>query len=144
MIDRLKQDASSISQHVIRVKDVPESWPLLGRVQLVVHAHDDDGPIDAPLAFTQGLITPRRFANGSLMVLRSSDDDGDIDWNPDGVKLPPGKYTLKVYVDEGGRLDADPKAMLGAKEYRGQLTFTAAWGEGFPNAEVVSAAELVK
>jgi hypothetical protein len=34
--------------------------------------------------------------------------------------------------------------MLGAEEFRGQVTFTADWGEGFPNAEVVSGEQLAK
>lgn len=132
------------SKHVIRIKDVPSSWPLLGRVQLFVHAHDDDGPLRAPFAFTQGLITPRRFANGSLMVLRSPEQDDDIEWDANGVKLRPGKYTVKVYLDENQRIKSDPQAMLGDEEFRGQLTFNADWGEGFQKAEIVSAEELLK
>lgn len=130
------------SQHVIRIKDVPESWPLLGRVQLVVHAHDDQGPMQAPLAFTQGLITPRRFANGSLMVLRSPQHEDDFDWDAAGVSLRPGRYTVKVYLDEDRRIESDPQAMLSEEEFRGQLTFTADWGQGFKNAELISAKEL--
>ncbi len=142
--DDLPLDNWYPSKHVIRIKDVPSSWPLLGRVQLLVHAHDDAGPLKAPLAFTQGLITPRRFVNGSLMVLRSPEHDDDIKWDANGVKLRPGKYTVKVYLDDHQRIEADPKAMLGDEEFRGQLTFTADWGEGFQAAEIVSAEALSK
>lgn len=138
--DDLPLDNWYPSKHVIRIKDVPSAWPLLGRVQLFVHAHDNDGPLTEPIAFTQGLVTPRRMVNGNLMILKSTQHDGDnVDWNSDGVKLPPGKYTIKVYVDAHLRLESNPEAMLGEEEFRGRLTVTAKWDEGFPNAEVISA-----
>lgn len=132
------------SKHVIRVKEVPVTWPKLGRVQLFVHAHDEDGPQEQPIAFTQSLVTPRRMVNGSLMVLRSSDRELGVTWDPNGVTLAPGTYTVKVYLDEKGKIESSPGAMLDREDFRGQVTFTAKWGEGFKNAETVSGAGLSK
>jgi len=128
------------TQHVLRIKDLPESWAEGARVQLFVHAQcaSGDGFEAAAIAFTQGIVTPRRFVNGSLVVFGRSAGDEKVDWNSDGERLPAGKYLLKAYLDANHHLESDPTAFLGEEDFQGQLEVTAKWNEGFPQAEVVS------
>lgn len=120
------------SQAVLRVKEVPQDWPLAVPVQLFVHAADD-GSDSQPIAFTQGTITPRRFVNGPLILLGESDA---------AASLPAGKYRIRVFLDSKRQLAEKPSLLLGEDDFQGELEIEAEWKAGFKNAEVVSATEL--
>jgi hypothetical protein len=143
-LDDLPADNWNPTNHVVRLSETPESWPEKTPVQLFVH--DWNGERNnweaQPIAFTQGIVTPRRFVNGPLFVLRSKGARADA--NTAGAALPPGKYLIKVYADLAGRLATDPAALLGEREFVGQTEIRAQWREGFPRAEIVSAAQLMK
>ena len=132
------------SKYVLRMKEVPESWPLGGRVQLFVHAGGERGDDwdETPIAFTQGQVTPKHFVNGSLILLKKPRDDHGVDWDSGGARLLPGRYLVKVFLDSKQRIDADPSVLLGGEEFQGQLTIQAQWKEGFPQAELISATQL--
>ncbi len=141
--DDLPRDNWYPSKHVLRVKDVPEGWPAMSRVQLFVHGFDEASGQwrDQPIAFTQGLVTPRRMVNGSLFLLKS--DGINDDWDSSGVTLPRGRYLIKVFYDSGETLASDPTAFLGSDDYQGSLETHGVWREGFKDAKVVSATEFV-
>jgi hypothetical protein len=109
-----------------------------------VHARGDHGDHwgETPIAFTQGTITPRRFAGGSLMLFRTPESEHEIDWNSSGVTLPPGQYLVKAYLDSSNRIVADPSTLPGDEDFQGQLAVTAQWNEGFQQAEIISAKQL--
>ncbi len=133
------------TKQVLRLKDTPDSWPDLGRVQLMVHSKNDSGGWHSePVAFTQGTITPRGMVNGSLIVFKTDQIRDQHDWDAGGVALKPGTCLIKVYVDAENRLAEDPSAILGSKDFQGQVEIDAHWQEGFKNAEVVSAHQLSK
>jgi hypothetical protein len=121
------------------MKEVPGSWPAGSLVQLFVHEAGDDADA-TPIAFTQGIVTPRGFVNGSLMLLRGANND--VNWDPTGVTLEPGEYTIKAYLDSSHRIENDPGVLLGEEEFQGEMTVSAHWNEGFKEAEVVSGKQL--
>ena len=131
------------SKHVLRIKDVPETWQALSRVQLFVHPRDPHTNqwSSEPIAFTQSLVTPRRFVNGSLFLLKP--DQGHDGWQREGVTLEPGRYQIKIYLDSTEKLAKQPTLFLNEEDdFRGAIEVDARWAEGFKDAEVVSAESL--
>lgn len=182
-VDQLPEDDWVPTRQVLRFKETPQSWPAMARVQVFVHAIGEGQPTcdQHPIAFTQGLVTPRHFVNGNLVVLRQgvSDDpaadhassyasdtsggepegesqdaaSGDLkpgavpalkasELDPDAVRLPAGRYVIKVYLDTDGLIEKNPMAFLGNEAFQGQMKVDAKWEEGFKNALVLSAQEL--
>ena len=133
----LPPDNWQATQIVLRIKDIPQEIPDLTPVQMFVFARDSEGDAwqESPLAFTQGLVTPRRLAGGSLfMFLPSGDQQGES-----APALRPGNYLIKVYADKSGRLKKEPTAFLPPDDLLGQYALKARWRKGFPQAEVLSA-----
>jgi hypothetical protein len=58
--------------------------------------------------------------------------------------LPSGKYLVKVYVDQGNRLEADWQAAVGENDYVGQAEIESNWPEGYGRMTVVDASNLRK
>lgn len=52
---------------------------------------------------------------------------------PDAFQLKPGKYLVKIYVDEHDKLKSDPLAGLGDAEFIGQVEVETPWKIGPPN-----------
>ncbi len=46
-------------------------------------------------------------------------------------RLPPGKYFLRIYIDEADKLQNDPSAELGKDELVGQVELTSRWPSGY-------------
>jgi hypothetical protein len=132
------------TKHILRMKELPESWPPGETVQLFVHAASGHGDHwdDQPIAFTQGTITPRRFVNGSLILLRSPSDSHAVAWDSQGATLSPGKYRISAFLDSDHQIETDPSKLLGEDDFQGQMIVTADWKEGFKQAQVISAKEL--
>lgn len=152
----LPDEALYPTKHVIRLKDLPESWENLAAVQIQVFLLGTDvssESTDRPIAVTQSLVTPRRFVNGNLFAVRSlgegavlkgvnreqdSATDPVVQWNPAGVTLPDGAYRMKVFLDQEDRVRSDATVWLDQGDRVAEIEFTATWGEGFKNAQVVS------
>jgi hypothetical protein len=133
------------TQKVLRIKDVPQSWPVGAPVQLFVYAAGDtpdDGAESRPIAFTQGTITPRRFVNGPMILFSSPADSESSAGNRQAARLSPGKYQIRVFLDSDRQLAENPSMLLEDDDFQGRLVIDAHWNEGFKNAEVVSAAQL--
>ena len=142
--DSLPADNWYPTQHVLRIKQLPASWPKLAKVQVFVHRWDEqtDNWHDTPVAFTQSLVTPRRFINGALFVLAKPDERKHL--SPTGVKLTPGKVQLRIYLDRQARLEDSPLQMLNQREPDGTAVFEAKFGNGFKNADIVNGLEVSK
>ena len=135
VVDDLPADNWEPTQKVVRLKDLPEDWEPLTPIQVFIYPPDAKNDAE-PIAFTQCIVTPRRLAMGPLSVLHRSD------LRPDADSLEPGAYQIRVFTDRNNRLDKSPTLLLGPDDFAGQLTINAQWKVGFPNAEVVSLAEL--
>jgi hypothetical protein len=143
-LDDLPADNWHPTKQVVRLSETPEGWAEKTPVQLFVHtwnAERNEWDLE-PIAFTQGIVTPRRFVNGSLFLLRNKGTHAEP--NAAGPTLAPGKYLIKAYADLQGRLATDPAVLLGDREFVGQTEIQAQWRDGFPQAEVVSAMQLKK
>lgn len=127
------------TQQILRVRNAPAEWPALGVLQFRVFRRDEQtGDWEAnPIAFTQGLVTPRRMVNGPLFLLAEHHPGQRDVWSQQGAKLTPGKYLLKAYLDSQNRLEDDPTIFLSDEDYVGRVEVEAAWREGFPQAEMV-------
>ena len=142
--DDLPPDNWHATNQILRLSDAPEAWAELIPVQLFIHAWNQERASwePEPIAFTQGLVTPRRMVNGALFLLSPRGKAASFDVHRPA--LSPGKYLVKAYVDSQRRLAKDPALMLGPDEFMGQAEIEAQWREGFPQAEILSAAKLRK
>jgi len=52
-------------------------------------------------------------------------------------RLPPGRYLIKVYVDQQGRLKKDHTAKLGGEDFVGQVEVNSRWPVGYRRMTVV-------
>lgn len=143
-VEDLPADNWVPTQRILRMQQVPESWGSLTTVQLFIHAKDETSGTwsTEPVAFTQGPITPRRFVNGPLSLIRSNLDASDTEQTEVDFPLKPGKYLIKVFLDSEDRLAQSPSRMLDQDDFLGQAEIEAQWRIGFPQAETFSAVSL--
>lgn len=141
-VEDLPADNWYFSELALVLRDAPEKWPLTAKVQLAVHAWDSDHGnwLPEPVAFTQGLVGPKRNVFGKLFLLRSEQTEQKVDWASANPTLAPGKYLVKAYLDSHGVLAKNPTALLGEKEFRGQAEIQAKWGKTIPTADRVDGA----
>ena len=52
-------------------------------------------------------------------------------------RLPPGRYMVKLYIDQAGKLQKDFTAELGEEEFVGQVEFESRWPDGYGRMTVV-------
>jgi len=159
-VDQLPTDRWIPTEKIIRISEIPQRIPTGTPVQIFVHL--DDQPND-PIAFTQGIVTPRHFVNGPLHKigqpspthpLKSSNAynktdneprDGESNLNPgeeNEPTLPPGTYVIRVYVDTKNKLAKTPERFLESEDFYGATHISTEWKTGFPNATIISATSL--
>jgi hypothetical protein len=136
-VEQLPADNWFASKHVLMVREVPATWTAMSRVQLFVHAWDEQAQAwsSEPIAFTQGTVTPVKNIVGALFVFGPKDGRTTTKPDPENARLAPGKYLVKAYRDSKNQLADDPTIMLGPESFAGQAEIQAQWGEGFPQAE---------
>lgn len=139
-LEELPDDNWYPSRHAVVVRQLPESWPDGSRVQIFVHAWNDQSQDwnEEPAAFTQAMMTPARTLAGMLFVLGPAGrarSDTDHTPDPQNATLPAGRYQLRAYLDQQQILQQDPTAMLAGDDFVGAAVIDAKWGEGFPQAE---------
>ena len=131
----LPSDTWIPTMKVLRLKDIPEAWAPGSLVQLFIHTPTRDGTVNAwnsdPIAFTQGIVTPRRIVNGPLTML-----------GIEPAELLPGTYRVRIFVDAKGKIRTNSATILDASDYQGSLEFEAEWKDGFPQAEFHSVKQL--
>ena len=131
----LPSDTWIPTMKVLRLKDIPEAWAPGSLVQLFIHTPTRDGTVNAwksnPIAFTQGIVTPRRIVNGPLTML-----------GIEPAELLPGTYRVRIFVDAKGKIRTNSAAILDASDYQGSLDIEADWKDGFPQAEFHSVKQL--
>lgn len=144
-VEDLPADNWFATKRVIRLKNAPETWEVGTTVQFFVFSHNDQSKSwsEKPIAFTQGTVTKRKIVNGALFMLAPEDDEEFVRWKKTKNKLPRGRYLVKVYVDQNGKIAKDPTILLGDRDLAGQIEIQQAkWQIGFPKAELVSGSDL--
>ena len=131
----LPSDTWIPTMKVLRLKDIPEAWAPGSLVQLFIHTPTRDETVNAwnsnPIAFTQGIVTPRRIVNGPLTML-----------GIEPAELLPGTYRVRIFVDAKGKIRTNSAAILDASDYQGSFDIEAEWKDGFPQAEFHSVKQL--
>jgi hypothetical protein len=51
--------------------------------------------------------------------------------------LPPGKYLVRIYIDQANKLEKEYPATLGAEELVGEAEVTSNWPDGYGSMTVV-------
>jgi hypothetical protein len=80
----------------------------------------------------------------SLTLMAAKGSDRATAWKTGRPTLPKGRYLLKVYVDGGDRLAADWKAVLGDRDYAGQVEVTSEWPAGYGKMTAADAGKVKK
>ncbi len=130
----LPSDNWQPTQHIVRIKQLPEDWIAMHPVQIFVHAWDNEADEYSAqaTAFTQSLLTPRRIVNGALFLL----DNGSGETRP--LELAAGKFQLRAFWDREQQIEQNPTMMLNTREADLVVDVEVEqWGVGFKNALVV-------
>ncbi|MEW4488834.1 hypothetical protein AB1L42_12175 [Thalassoglobus sp. JC818] len=141
-VSDLPEDLWIGTQQVVRLTSIPESWPVGETVQIFVHTWDEENQAasDEPVAFTQGTVTPRHMVNGTLLVIAPRESaTGTTSPDP----FTPGKFIVKVYRDQHGKIQNAPTLLLGETDLVGTAELDQPkWREGFRFAEQIDASDL--
>lgn len=135
--DELPLDNWYPTEHVLRVKNLPQSWPIMRPVQIFVHRWDEATAAweETPVAFTQTLVTPRRLLNGTLFRLARPQEREVL--NPVTETLTPGRIQLRLYLDNDNVLPDSPSRLLNDRPADATASITARFRKGFRNADIV-------
>jgi hypothetical protein len=131
----------------LKLGDTPPAWgdKLL---QVNVYAWDAGANAweDQPVATSDRMVWGKgRLWQHCLTFAAAKGSDNERAWAKAGrPSLPRGKYLVKVYVDQGGRLAKDWQAVLGEGDFVGQAEVVSAWPEGFGTMTEVNAAKIRK
>ncbi len=165
-VEHLPTDNWIPTQSVLRMSNLPTDLEVGTPVQLFIYQKGQ--PRTKPLAFTQGLTTPRGFANGTLSLIRSNisavelDGDGQraehanlkndiaretttpVNQSEIKTALPQGKYVIEAYIDRSKKIEHSPTAFLDRTDYVGEIIVETDWKTGFPDATIFSAQKLTR
>ncbi|TWT47104.1 hypothetical protein KOR42_42180 [Thalassoglobus neptunius] len=142
IVSDLPQDLWIGTQQVVRLTNIPESWPVGETVQIFIHTWDEEHQMasDEPVAFTQGTVTPRHLVNGTLLVIAPRESASETTApNP----FTPGRFVVKVYRDQQGKIHDEPTLLLDETDLVGTTELDQPkWREGFRFAEQIDASLL--
>ena len=130
----------------LKLNNTPPSWGDR-LVQIDVYAWDagrkDWEP--APIATSDRAVWGKgRLWQHSLTLLAAKGSDRASRWKAGRPSLSKGRYLVKAYVDDGGRLAADWRAVLGDGDYAGRVEVVSDWPAGYGRMTVVDAGRVRK
>lgn len=130
----LPADPWRATNRFVRISQTPEDWRPGMVVQIMIFEVDQitDMPSQKPVAFTQGIVTPRHFVNGPLFLDRNRNDL----MKNEGAE-PSKKYQLRVYPDFDGAIELAPTSLLGPTMSVGEVEFEFPTMPGFPHAAII-------
>lgn len=83
-----------------------------------------------------------RLWQHNLTLLAPKGSDRAMAWARGRPSLPPGRYLLKVHVDQDGKLARDWQAVLGPEDLVGAVEVESAWPEGYGRMTAVEAGKV--
>ena len=130
----LPVDSWRATNRFVRISQTPEEWRSGMVVQIMIYeAGQSDGDhFRKPIAFTQGIVTPRHFVNGPLFV-----DENQAELMKGGRDQPTKTYRLQVYPDFDGAIELAPTSLLGPTSCKGEVDFEFPKRPGFPHATII-------
>ena len=128
------------TKRVIKIARAPTKWPVGEPVQFHVYTWNKSKQAWSakPVAFTQGVVTPRRRLSGALVLLRP-DDIEPSKFETKGRLPRSGKFLIKAFVDKKKVLEQQPTALLGADSYYGEVELEVeGWADGGPRGQLIA------
>lgn len=128
---------------------VVETLPAWGEKLMQVNVYAWDAQSKAweqePVATTDRMVWGKgKLFQHTLTLLAEKDSPRAAKWKKGKPTLERGKYLVKVYVDQSGRVTKNWKAGLGEGDYVGQAEITTDWREGYGAMTVIDASRLKK
>ncbi len=130
----------------LKVTNCPPAWGDKF-LQARVFAWDEKakGWESVPVALSDRIVSGKgKLWQHNLTLLAAKDSDRAKAWRAGRPALPEGKYLVKVYLDAGGKLAKDWRAVLGDDDFVGQVEFVAKWRDGYGAMTAVDAAKVRK
>ena len=128
-------EVSLVTDIWLKIEDVPTKYDKM-LLQADVYRKTDSGWSEFRVATSDRPV----FGKGNLwqhsLSLTASRDS---EWanNIHSQQLPPGRYLVKLYIDQAGKLEKDFTAELGEEELVGQVEFESRWPAGYGQMTVV-------
>jgi hypothetical protein len=129
-----------------KVSDTPDSWgdKLL---QVTIFAWDAEKKTweSEPIATSdRGVWGKGHLWQHNLTLLAEKGSKRAEGWQRRQPSLPAGRYLVRVYVDNEGKLGRDWQAILGDGDFAGQGEIESRWPEGYGTMTVLDARKLRK
>src|SRR5262249_51000437 len=131
----------------IKLSNTPPEWGDK-YLAVTVYAWDDRAKSweKEPVATTDRMVWGKgKLWQHTLTLLAAKGSERAERWKKDAnPTLPKGRYLVKVYVDQKGRLQDDWKATLGPDEYVGQVEVQSEWKAGYGAMTEIDAPRVKK
>ncbi|MBO0698598.1 MAG: hypothetical protein J2P46_09400, partial [Zavarzinella sp.] len=130
----------------LKLADTPPAW---GDKLLQVDVYAWDAKAGAwepkPVASSDRVVWGKgKLWQHTVTLLAEPGSERAKRWSSGKPALPPGRYLVKVYVDQAGRLKSDWTATLGDADYVGQVEVRGAWKDGYNAMTVADAGNVRK
>jgi hypothetical protein len=130
----------------LKLSDTPAAW---GDKLLQVDVYAWDAKANAwearPVATSDRMVWGKgRLWQHTVTLLAEPGSERAKGWSAGKPGLPPGRYLLKVYVDQSGRLQKDWTATLGEADHVGQVEVQGRWREGYNAMTAADAGKVRK
>jgi len=124
----------------LKVTDCPPEWGgKLLQVRLFARSTARDGWEDFPIAVSDRTVNGKdKFWQHNLTLLSPKNLDRAKEFAAK-PQLPEGKYLMKIYVDQEGKLAKDWKAILTEKDKVDEVELTSSWKPGYGSMTAVKA-----
>lgn len=129
-----------------KLSNIPPAWgeKLL---QVRIHSWNDQEKSWSPIP----VATSDRMASGkarlwqhNLTLLAAPGSDQAQSWRKSEPKLPPGKYLVRIYIDQGERLSKNWKDEIADSDFVGEIEFQARWRPGYGGMIEADASKVKK
>ncbi len=131
------------SQAWIKLQNAKPAWGAM-LLQTDIYAWDAAAKKweATPIASTDRLANAKWGWQHTLTLLADRDSARAKSWSSGKPALPPGKYLVKVYVDQEGNAGKNWQQGRVASDYVGQMEIDARWSEGYGAMTLIDANRL--
>ena len=130
----------------LKLTNTPANWSdrLL---QVSLFAADEATGVweKEPIAISDRLVAgDRKLWQHNLLLLAPKGSARATGWEKQEAKLPPGRYLLRVHVDQRNRLTENWQIPMGSEELAGETIIQSEWPRGYGKMTTVDAKEIQK
>ena len=122
-------EVSVVSEIWLKIMDIPAKYDKM-LLQVDVHRMTDSGWSEFRVATSdRPVFGPKNLWQHSLSLTAPRGSQWVKEINT--KRLPAGRYLLKLYLDQQGKLQKDFKYELGEKEFVGEIEVQSRWPSGY-------------